>query len=389
MVESSCKIISGIVIACCLFWVVLTVFLISFSFSIVEADEYGVVFSKFKQQLQNETKTSGRYFLGIGKTFKIFPRRYILVEFAEEDEAIADPLSCFTYEGLGVYIDLSYYFRLEKDQIHEMYLAFGDYWYANIVRKSYASIKEVCPNYETTEFFSLRQEIAENLKEYIQEQFEEAFLGAVVIESLQLRGITFDDPLEEAITDKLIEKINLRVYEIRYEATQIEKEKELIENWAENNITLIDAEAEVLAIGQTEYAKADALNLILNQIATSYDSLNSIIGLSPDQELLQFIHAAELAELANTKKKTIYLGLDEPVLNYWANSQAQESFSDDSKQSSSDDSDDSSDGGSTSGSSSDDGNIEDGERFSDYSGSWINVVSTRTCILIFLAVLFC
>jgi regulator of protease activity HflC (stomatin/prohibitin superfamily) len=392
-------IVSGVFLGCCASWIVISVFLIGFSFSIIEVEEYGVLYSTYMQELKNETRTSGRYFTGLGKTFKKFPRRYNSVDFSETDGSIADALSCFTNEGLGVYVDLSFYYRLEKDLIRDMYLTFGDYWFANIVRKSYASIKEICPKYKTTEFFSKREEIATEMKDYIQENFEEVFGGAVVVESLQLRNLDFDEPLEEAITNKLIQEINLRVYEIRMDATQIEKEKNLIENWAENNITLINAEAEVLAIGQTEYAKADALNLILSQMASSYGSLNSELGLLADQELIQFIHASELAELAETLNNKLYFGLNDPVMFYWGNSQSEESpgstFSDSDSVGESDvESDEESDGESDgesdeeSDGESDGGAIDTDPEFSDYSGLRKLEISMGILVLINLLMNF-
>lgn len=317
MSNDALKIGGGVCLICVILIIITSVLLVGFSFSKVEVDEYGILYNKFKVELGQEVETSGRRFTGITKTYKTFPRRYQIIEFSANSDAIGDPLPCFTNEGVGVYIELSFYIRLEKDKIRDFYLNFGDYWYANIVRKGYASIKEVCPRYGTTEYFSQREEIAEAMQDYIQENFDSVFFGAVTVESLQLRNLEYDDPLEEAITEKLIQLINKRVYEIRQEATIIEKETELIENYAENNITLIEAEKTVEAISIIQNANADAMKTILDQIATSYGKLQSTLGMNANLELLQFIFMSELYDIEKVADNKMFIGANDASVNFW------------------------------------------------------------------------
>jgi len=63
------------------------------------------------------------------------------------------------------------------------------------------------------------------------------------VTEVQLRQIELDLDLEAAVEDKLIELQSQRKWLIQQNITLVVKETELIRQWADNNITLIYADA--------------------------------------------------------------------------------------------------------------------------------------------------
>jgi len=74
MADKACLIISG----CICLWIVIIISCILFacSFSLIELNEYGIIFDNNTQTIEDEPHTSGRHFTGLGRKFELFPRNY-------------------------------------------------------------------------------------------------------------------------------------------------------------------------------------------------------------------------------------------------------------------------------------------------------------------------
>merc|ERR1711957_315995 len=75
-------------------------------------------------------------------------------------------LAVWSKDGANVYLDISFYYKLDPDSLVDFYKSIGSGWRDHVERLSYASIKEVTQQYTTTEFYSDRTNIGIAIKNY-------------------------------------------------------------------------------------------------------------------------------------------------------------------------------------------------------------------------------
>lgn len=93
-------------------------------------------------------------------------------------------LSCFTKDGITVYLELTFFYQLEPSKIKEMYLQFGDEWKASLARISVESIKESSIKFFSKDYFTLRNEINNKLLENLQTSFNEKAESAATVSKI-------------------------------------------------------------------------------------------------------------------------------------------------------------------------------------------------------------
>jgi len=89
----------------------------------------------------------------------------------------------------------------------------------------------------------------------------------------------------------------LRTYQIRKERQQILKQIEKIQNNATNVIKITYSKKTAEGIKVDYNAKATAFKKVVEQMATSYNNLNSKLKMDSGSDLLHFIFANELQNL--------------------------------------------------------------------------------------------
>ena len=90
-------------------------------------------------------------------------------------------LFCFTKDGINVYLELTFFYRLKAEKIKEMYLQFGDDWMESMARISVESIKESSIKFESKKYFTERNTINEELQKSLQASYDEKAEGAIEV----------------------------------------------------------------------------------------------------------------------------------------------------------------------------------------------------------------
>lgn len=147
-------------------------------------------------------------------------------------------MAVWSKDGANVYIDVSFYYKLDPAHIHTFYKGIGKDWKDHIIRLSYADIKEVTVLYTTTEFYSDRITIGAAIKTYLNTKLFQQTSGAVIVTSLQLRKITFDAAYEIAINNKLIQAHLKKSYENQQSIKQTNKNTDYIIAGLQNQIDI-------------------------------------------------------------------------------------------------------------------------------------------------------
>mmetsp|Transcript_3961 Transcript_3961/g.4380 ORF Transcript_3961/g.4380 Transcript_3961/m.4380 type:complete len:280 (-) Transcript_3961:345-1184(-) len=274
--------------------------------------EYGIRYDKNIQEIdEGDIRASGRYFLGVGETFIIYPRRYQSFEFANFDDAESEKLFCWTSNGQQVNLEVSFYFRLAKDKLPDFYYQYGSNWEGPFIRYAIGAIKDTTTDFQTTQFFEEREKIKQALLNAVTAVYKVRSNDAIEIKYFQLRRVEIPPVFENAIVKKLVQLQAKRTFEIRQESEQITAETDEVRTITENEIRVIKAEAEAEGLKITTQAEAQAFKDELVQEATSYKKLKDELNLQTDSNLLHFIWAQALGTTSASKM----VGLNNPLIS--------------------------------------------------------------------------
>eukprot|EP00392_Amoebophrya_sp_AT5.2_P002218 g2223.t1 len=144
---------------CCCGGLITAIVLIAISFSVLEATEMGLDYSSVSKSVSDEKLyPAGRHMLGVGHSFKKFPKDQQTVKFPGEKYR---HLEARTYDGLEVLLDLNFQYRLVEDlsSVSRIYYDWGlryDYAYVLVARNM---LRDTAANWTAFEFFYNRTEI--------------------------------------------------------------------------------------------------------------------------------------------------------------------------------------------------------------------------------------
>lgn len=128
------------------------------------------------------------------------------------------------------------------------------------------------------DFFQKREAINTRITRELSQLFLQQSGGVLNVTEVQLRQIELDDDLEAAVENKLIELQSQRKWQIQQNITRIQKQTQLITQWANNNITLIYAKATAQAKDITMLAEANATKLEYEGYAAAFAALSQSVG---------------------------------------------------------------------------------------------------------------
>ena len=263
--------------------------LLPLSYSVLMIDEYGILRSTWSETLTYEADKSvgGRHFTGLYGKFVKFPATKGLIEFRSgydgKPKGIlkggGNELQGWTKEGANVYIDASYYFSLSKDKLLAMYKEYGENWQGYLVRLSFAVLKATTVEFETRKFITESKVISDRMEVNLKSALASNFSGAVILDSFQLQKISFDDSLDTAINNKLIQAFKKKSYEYQKQILTTKKETEKSVGEKNNQINEI-----IATNGEAEAAKKELtelgtmINELVTAMTTEYTTLYTDLG---------------------------------------------------------------------------------------------------------------
>jgi len=228
---------------CCCIWSIglgsigTFIFIICFALSwdIVELGEMSFCENLYNPKIYSCSKYAkpGYHFVGLDRRLIMVPSTNIQVSFTKDKR-----LAVWSKDGANVYLDISFYYKLDPDSLVDFYKSIGSGWRDHVERLSYASIKEVTQQYTTTEFYSDRTNIGIAIKNYLNTKLTQQTSGATTVTSLQLRKIMFDPAYETAINSKLIQAHLKKSYENQQQIQQTNKNTEYIIAGLQNQIDI-------------------------------------------------------------------------------------------------------------------------------------------------------
>jgi len=291
-----------------------SIILFSVSFDTLEPHECGVLYNNVHKSLDQDTVyNNGRYFVGLGSHFITYPVTLQHIEFANDQQLV-----CWTREGQEVGIDVSWWYRLQRDHVLDIYHRYREDFHSRLVQIGVRMVKEVCSNFTAEQFFSQRQEIGSDMLHVLRTRYEQEW---ATIEIFNLRALAIPDGFEAKVVNKVVTA--------QHQKTAVNN-REIALRQSAINVILGDGQA---LINQSQYqadatgalivarARADGLLALRQQEADSYATLLDALGLD-SQGLLQYRWAQTLDKLQTSRASitsdnnglTYLVGFESPVV---------------------------------------------------------------------------
>ncbi len=277
---------------------------------VVEPLQYGLPYNKFTKNIGKEAYESGRYILNPFKSFLIYPKNLVTIEFSDNKKnSESSPLQTRTGEGLSVILSVSFQYQLIKEKIPDLYNLANINFHSTFVRISRDVILKVGGMFNATDYWRNRVQIAEIMKNTMDKELLKAFGHCV---SLQLLKIELPATYENSIvqTQVEIQKINMRIFE--QSAELIRQNSSVIISEAEQKIRITNATGLAEASRIKAFAKANALNNTVMAENKMYKMAKDELNLSQD-ELLNYIY---LDSIMTQNKAKLLFDVNNIILNY-------------------------------------------------------------------------
>ncbi|UCG04491.1 MAG: hypothetical protein JSW11_11010 [Candidatus Heimdallarchaeota archaeon] len=295
------KILGGIFV-CAI--VVTSVFIVYFilAFDSVGYNQYALNQNGLTQEIENKVYEKGFYHIGPLNRFIKFPTTVQPIEFYESYR-----LDSRTKDGLLIHIQLSFQYKLRKNDLIHLYGTFALDYENYFVSQSRTTLRDVASFYNAIEFFNNRTFIGDIMFEYLIQDIDAMYADVVYF---QLREIDLPDEFEEALKQVQIAQQQYQIALYEQEAAIIRAQTQIIEAQAEANITVVLAEADAEAYLINMEAQAEALNITLTAERLAYYAMGQQLNLS-SSELLALLWIMAIQEHDDS---LLIIGADTPVL---------------------------------------------------------------------------
>ncbi|CAD7956787.1 unnamed protein product [Amoebophrya sp. A25] len=202
---------------CCCSGLITAIVLIAISFSVLEATEMGLNYSSVSKSVsQEKLYPAGRHMLGVGHSFKIYPKDQQTVQFPGDKYK---HLEARTFDGLEVILDLQFQYRLVEDltSVLRIYYDWGlryDFAYAIVSRNM---LRDTASTWTAFEFFYNRTEIEAAMQTQLTQRIE---ADGGLLDDLQLLVINLPSAFEEELT--ATEQVRQEIEQVEFEVRDAE-----------------------------------------------------------------------------------------------------------------------------------------------------------------------
>lgn len=319
MNDDAKRVIFGIV--CFLVVLIPSLVMFGVSFDTVEVHEIGLVYNNnFKSLSFSPVYRPGRYFLGLGQHFVIFPTDVQRFDFGgdgfTEGQDVNTALRAWSREGQLVILELTVLWRIEPSEIRELYLKYRTDYPDALQRIVIRTVKEESIRFNADDFFLERKNISIAFRDAVRNRLRPEH---VILDKCILRGVDLPDRFEAKIVSKIVQAQQVRTAVNLRTTAILRGEVEVITGGGRAEVRRIIANAEASEFATIEAARSQEFELLLRQEADSYQQLQSALGLN-DTTLLQYRWAqiSQAAQVTTTRApgaRRFIVGFDSPVIS--------------------------------------------------------------------------
>jgi len=273
------------------------------SFKTIAPTECGLKINSITQSVQSDrVYTSGRYFIGVGNQFILYPTTLQTIAYSEDPGADAISLRASTSEGQTITLEVSLQYRLVISNLTLLYRKYERSYGSKYVTVAEAAMKNtVSQRYSTQDYFSLREGIAEVMHTALNAAFINEY---AVVEHFQLRTVTAIAATDTSIVGNQVADQNTQtvIYGAQANNTLLTINATLAS--AQLIVNVINANAASEARIVVAQANADAIRLVAETQAQSYAQLKEALNYT-SSDLLTHLFIDYVRQVSGSTQITV------------------------------------------------------------------------------------
>lgn len=210
-------------VGCCFGWLLFLIVLLSISLKTVDQGEFAFIFDHYKQDIVGEPiMDPGVKWVGPLNSLVRYPSVNQVVYFTTttgqlgKGEVRYPPIYSRTYDGLYVYVQVSFQWALEAQNLKSIFKILGGAedlinrernpdkpsFEAAIVRFARSALADVCSEYTAAQFFANQSLVEQKMYDDLKDIFNQPANNLVLtIRGLQLRSVGLPSAYEDSITE--------------------------------------------------------------------------------------------------------------------------------------------------------------------------------------------
>eukprot|EP01130_Rhizamoeba_saxonica_P001788 TRINITY_DN11636_c0_g1_i1.p1 TRINITY_DN11636_c0_g1~~TRINITY_DN11636_c0_g1_i1.p1 ORF type:complete len:315 (-),score=66.55 TRINITY_DN11636_c0_g1_i1:48-992(-) len=277
------------------------------SFAVVKPTQVGIEYSTFSKVLnEDRIYPGGRYFLGLGKSFILFPIVLDIIDFSSDDDEGGSSLSGFASGGQTVILDISFYYRLDDTKVIDLYKLARTNYKPRMIKEATTALKDVISDFEFLQYFSDRETIALRMRDAVNDALYNNYFARVPL--LQLRNIAVSSQVEESLIDLVIAEQTIRREQLLRNITLIQEDTLVQSAIFEKGTTIALEEANSKGFKIEQAAVAEGERLVVETEANAWKSFTESVGLTNSSQLLKYITTKTIRDASSDR--TILVGFE-------------------------------------------------------------------------------
>lgn len=236
--------------------VLFTIVLLLMSMDQVEQNEYGLVFNWVTKSIGTQVYHGGTHFVGFWNTFVTFPATVQTIEFSTRlGLRTAEALHTRTKEGLGLHLSIAFQYKLNPDEIPQLYALTNKMYEALFTRIARDQLLEAASEYEGPQYWMEREAIGDHMRRLVDSQLKASHAS---LWGLQLIGIDLPDQYEQSITNTQVQQQMVKTRRNEQVAASIRADTEVLRAEFARKIQVVQAGASANATVVEQLAAAEA-----------------------------------------------------------------------------------------------------------------------------------
>uniref|UniRef100_A0A7S0FNN4 Band 7 domain-containing protein n=1 Tax=Pyrodinium bahamense TaxID=73915 RepID=A0A7S0FNN4_9DINO len=290
---------------CCVGWLVTFIVLIATSLRTLDQGQFGMKFLHWSQTITGEPMTEpGVKSVGPLNNLVRYPSVFQMVYFddfenyeQQEHEVVKPLVHSRTYDGLQVYVRVSFQWKLEAQHIKSIYEILGGAedllfdrrtedkpsFVESLVRFARGALTQVCSQYTASQFFGNQTLVEAKMRETLQATFNQPEKGLVIsIQGLQLRSVDLPSKYEAAIAETQKQEQDYQTAMAERATNRMKLDSELMQAEKKQEELLVDAQGNVRAIMEENRAWVEQYTNFQKKQAQSYAAVLRALNSSSD-----------------------------------------------------------------------------------------------------------
>lgn len=282
------------------------------AFESVGFNEYALRKDTISNNIEETVYEKGLYDLGLFGTFIKFPKTVQSIEFftPEEGQLRTDsysPLDSRSLDGLLLQFQVSFQYRLTKENLYILYQTFGSNYEERFVGQARTTLRDAASVFKAIDFFNNRTEVSIYMKNLLARDLATMY---VEVAYFQLREIDLPDSFEDALERVQVAQQEYEIALFEQQAELVKAQTEIFRAQAQANITVISANATAEAFLINMRAQAEAVNITLAAESEAYYAMSQQLNLT-NTELLALLWIMAILE---HDEAMLIIGIDTPII---------------------------------------------------------------------------